>query len=554
MTTLAGGCRGGVLLGLALVAWAMPASASVDDAPAVFAVHVGVNLPPPGARLPALRYADDDAVRFAAFSQSFARRSWTLTVLDEESARRHPGAVGTTRAPNRRGIEDTLAELSGALDEARLEGRRTVLLFSYSGHGVVSGAGVGLALLDGVLDRSFLSERLAALPADEVHLFLDACHAEGLVDARGVILEEGSASLAPAAPDAASQAFDRDFFERHPHVGAVLAASADQETHEWSRLEAGVFTHEVLSALRGPADVNGDGRVAYSELAAFVAAANRQVKDQKAVPRLITRPPRLRPGAVLVDQRWLSGEAFLVGGGEGLGHFYVERDDGLRVLDAHPDPGQPFSVAVPAGAKLWLRTDDAEASFSPADGERVAVADLGLAAADTRSRGSVASSLHEGLFQASYGPAYYAGWVDSQGLVPVDLSPPEKPAGPPTASTSTSVDERDDGGPAPGGVAGRLVDDDPTAVGGVPVRQVALFTTIGLAAGAAGALVLSAACASGMLVAYVQFASTDVQAPAVAAATQFYLFQAGALLFGAGAVTLAAGAVGTGVWWWVEGE
>jgi len=34
-----------------------------------------------------------------------------------------------------------------------------------------------------------------------------------------------------------------------PTVGVVIATTAGQEAHEWSQLESGVFTHEVISGL-----------------------------------------------------------------------------------------------------------------------------------------------------------------------------------------------------------------------------------------------------------------------------------------------------------------
>ena len=46
-----------------------------------------------------------------------------------------------------------------------------------------------------------------------------------------------------------------------------------------------MFTHELLSGMLGAADVNGDLVVEYTEVQAFVAAANRDIKDPRAIPR-----------------------------------------------------------------------------------------------------------------------------------------------------------------------------------------------------------------------------------------------------------------------------
>ncbi len=517
----------GALAGALAAAWLSAAPPAAVPAPAVFAVHIGINQAPAGSALPALRYADDDAVRFYRFTQTFTEQAWLVTVFDDQTARRHRDLLGRTVAPHRRGVETVLDELQRALADAETSGRRRVVMFSFSGHGVMGPGGAGLALLDGALDRSFLVEKVAALPADEVHLFFDACHAEGVVGEKGAILQEQTVATAPADPRMAARVFADDFFARHPHIGAVLASAADQQTHEWSRLEGGVFTHEVLSALRGSADINGDGQVAYSELSAFVAAANRSVADQKAVPRLITRPPQLNPGAVLVDASWLRASSFVVGEGGAWGHFYIERDDGLRVLDAHLDAAQRFRVAVPAGETLWVRTADNEARLALAENEVVDLADLALRPVDARGRGSVATSLQAGLFQAPFGRAYYAGWVDSQGLLPVAFAP-----------VASAVAAPVDG--APGATAA----DAPTSW--------AMITTLGLLGGAGVAAVVGAAAGVGMAVSLMQFHSTDLQAPAAGAAGRFYVAQNVAAVSGIAVVLLAGAAGGAALWWAAE--
>lgn len=58
-------------------------------------------------------------------------------------------------------------------------------------------------------------------------------------------------------------------------------------------VRGGVFTHELLSALSGAADVNADRRVEYSEVQAFIASANRAIHDPRAVPRIVAFPPAI---------------------------------------------------------------------------------------------------------------------------------------------------------------------------------------------------------------------------------------------------------------------
>ena len=52
-------------------------------APAVFAVHIGVNVAPAESGLEPLRYADDDAVRLFDLTRRYAVRSVLLATLDD---------------------------------------------------------------------------------------------------------------------------------------------------------------------------------------------------------------------------------------------------------------------------------------------------------------------------------------------------------------------------------------------------------------------------------------------------------------------------------------
>ena len=73
------------------------------------------------------------------------------------------------------------------------------------------------------------------------------------------------------------------------------------ESHEWAGFEAGVFSHEVRSGLFGAADADGDGRVTYAEIAAFVRRANEAIPADRFRPQVLARPPQ--GDGMLVDLR-----------------------------------------------------------------------------------------------------------------------------------------------------------------------------------------------------------------------------------------------------------
>jgi len=215
-----------------------------------------------------------------------------------------------------------------------------------------------------------------------------------------------------------------------PTVGVVVATTAGQEAHEWARIEAGVFTHEVISGLLGAADVNRDGRIEYSELAAFIAAANRDIPDLRAAPQVIVRPPQIDRHAPLIAIDALRNSVFLTGDASAIGHFYLELDNGQRYLDAHY-AASGTRIALPAHARMFVRTDTREAAIATDAAGSVAIDDLAFRASAIRARGSVDLAYRTGLFRHPYGDAYYRGFIDSAGLAsvafPVD-APPREPA------------------------------------------------------------------------------------------------------------------------------
>jgi hypothetical protein len=397
---------------LAILA-ALAGSASAKTV--AYAIAIGNNAPP-DASLPVLAYADDDAVRYHELFSRFAARSHLLAVLDDQTQRRYPGLASHAEPPTLANLARVVAEYAAAMAADTQRGDRPVLYLAFSGHGSTDPNGRAfLAMQDGELTRARLyDEVIARMPAATVHLIVDACNAGAVVGVRGP--NEIDAQQAPvtlgervAVAEGAQRAW--------PTVGVVVATTAGQEAHEWSRIESGVFTHEVISGLLGAADINHDGRVEYSELAAFIAAANRDIPDPRAAPRVIARPPQIDRNAPLVAVDALRDTVLLTGDAAPLGHFYVELANGLRYVDAHFAAGGTARIALPAHARAFVRTETQEAAIA-GDGE-VAIDRLAFHPIDVRSRGSVDVAYRVGLFHHAYGDAYYRGFVDSAGLVGV---------------------------------------------------------------------------------------------------------------------------------------
>ena len=494
----------------ALAAALLLAASTAQARTVAYGVAIGNNAPPAESDtpLPPLAYADDDAVRYWQFFSRFCEHTELLSVLDSATGKRYPEALAVARVPSLVELRAVVADLATRMEADRARGDQPILYFAFSGHGARGKDGaLFLALVDGALTRQRLyAEILEKVPAAFVHLFIDACHAEGVVGARGLLGNETDARQEPVDARERQRFLEATTLERFPHVGVVLATAADQQAHEWSQVESGVFTHELLSGLTGAADVNGDGAVEYSEIQAFLAASNRDVKDERAVPHVIALPPRLNPGLPIVSLSAQPRSAQLAGVSR-LGHFHVELESGQRYLDANLSPDFLVHIVVPA-ARLFLVAQDREAELTPRPGEIVRLEKLAWRKRSVAARGSIEATLRRALFQSAYGPTYYRGYVDSAGVTSVGWDPSLRLA------LETGISRR------------------PVAVSAFVVGGAAL-----IAAGATAALAIQARG---------DFDATDLQRKAAEARGRVITFTAVAAT--AGAVAVAAIVTGLLVW------
>lgn len=393
----------------------------------VYALVIGNNRPPAGdERLAPLRYADDDALRYFALFRS-AGHAALLTVPDAATQRRYAGRLPPARPPALAELRSAFAGFVADMERDRARGLQPVLFLTYSGHGAQDESGAHyLSFLDGGLTQQVLyDEFLARVPNTEVHLIIDACNAGGVVGTRGPLegqaANEAEAELVTLSDEQRGSIVARSSLARFPFVGALIASSSGQETHEWSRVEAGVFSHEVLSALLGGADVNGDLRIEYSEVLAFVMSANQAVRDPRAVARVVVHPPPSKPHALLIDLAALEGARYLIGSGDELARLSLIMPDGHRLLDVHLRGRSRAVLALPAVPGIYARRDDREAEI-PDDARVVPVASLRFVPRDAQERGSLDRTLRDALFAAEFSVDYYRGVVDSQVLAAVDFS------------------------------------------------------------------------------------------------------------------------------------
>jgi hypothetical protein len=374
-----------------------------------------------------LQFADDDGAKTWELFSLFADRTALFVVLDADSARLYPEAAAHAESPERAAIFDKLARFNAEMARDIDRGDEPELFFIYAGHGDVDGNGQGyINLRDSKLTRAELyRDIIAPSKAKFVHVVVDACKSYFLVNARGARKRWVDDSVPPeegAAGDAHLQAFlEEEQLERHPRAGVIVATSGDQETHEWARYRGGILSHELRSALSGAADVNNDCKIEYSELRAFLAAANARVRNPEARVDVFARAPALDRHHPIVDLARVSPTAarFLRFGAGLGGRFFVEDDRGVRVLDLNKEPGASFDVMVSRRHAYYVRSDDQEAEARPGD-RRLDVATLSWHARAIAARGALDTSFRNDLYREPFGRAFYDGFVATSGDLPVE--------------------------------------------------------------------------------------------------------------------------------------
>lgn len=393
-----------------------------SDPPRRFALVVGSNhtLDPDQAPL---RFADDDAARITELLVQAGVDTELVTHLDRDSQAIFPGLVPRAHRPDAAGLEAAYGALLDRMQAAKRAGDEVELLVYYSGHGDVGPDGQGYLTLDGdKLTRAMLfGGLLSRSPADHNHVLIDACRSEQFVLSRGKDWKPDRAAVDLSR--AVRSYLDKNHLGGFPNTGVVLAHSADQQTHEWDRYRGGIFTHELLSGLRGGADLNGDGNIEYSELGAFVSAANHGVEDPRARLEVVVRPPvddERRP--VLGHGRLADKRLLLFGPGDRY-HYTIEDARGVRLADLRRSGEQSGYLRLPDGDLfIGRRTSakDRQEITVPADERGVLYAHvLPYREAPSASRGSLDQAFRRGLFATPFGPGYYNGYTAQRGLLPV---------------------------------------------------------------------------------------------------------------------------------------
>ena len=383
---------------LVLVAGMASSSSAADRR---FALVIGYNQSD-DATLDDLSYADDDALRYAELLGHVADRVVTLTEPDRDSRSLWGELDDDLRPPTRAAVIAALSELRDDMDAARAAGDRPILYFFYSGHGNYDAEGRGYVhLAEGrFTTRDLYHQVIAPSQGDPVVLLVDSCNAALLVHSRGA-----GAERRVAGPTTLR-------LEDYPNVGVILASSSVGETHEWGKYLAGIFSHEVRSALLGPGDIDDDGQVTFAELAAFVAAANVRVKNPTVRLQPYVRPPLTEPNLALIDLDTARFPARVRMDGPMMGKAHLVDEDLVRHADFHRLGEQGFWLALPRRGAFVIVRGDLEHLVPAGTEGSVSLADLPTRERTVLSaRGAGSAYFDRTLFQEAYGRQFAGDYL-----------------------------------------------------------------------------------------------------------------------------------------------
>lgn len=414
------------LLILALLLGASAHAAGSADAPHATLALIVTNNHSVELGRPDLRYADDDGAKYYELFRTLggADRVALLTEFDADTARLFPALVPIAKAPSRANLVQSAAQLARTAAQLRKQGTVVDLYFIFAGHGDVDRGRGFIELADGSINADDLESLVfRKIPASSLHIILDSCNAFFVINPR----KPGGRRFPTPEEAAAALA------ERLPNAGVFLSTSAEAQVYEWSELQSGIFSHAVLSGLSGAADANGDHRISYSELAAFVDLASKDVRNPMYRPTVFARGPNGNNDAALID--WSAVETPILELPAGAERRVTVRDaDELPWIDVHSEAAATVRLHLPARLAAQLAVDVRAADASgrilsrrqgsvPAE-RPVALAELAESAAGgSDARGP--NDLFRVLFARPFGPAALAEYLAaaaSQPPAPVGIS------------------------------------------------------------------------------------------------------------------------------------
>ncbi len=366
-----------------------------------------------------LEFADDDGLLYRELFLPFFERVELLTVADGMTQRLHPDVSSYAKFPNRKSLLETMASLNAEMESEKT--RSTELMFVFIGHGGIDEEARGfLNLSDSHFTRAeFFQEIVKGSKADTTHIIIDACNSFSLVVGRG----ENDQSRRELKWKQFSEFLAGNDLQNYPNVGVITAMSESQEAYEWSKIKSGIFSYEIRSALTGAADVNGDGLLEYSEVAAFIDAANSEIFGSTNKIKVFAWPPRRNLQATLFDIRDGNNIRHVLIAPQLTGKFIIKNHQGEHWAEFNK--ANEIVVAVVPSSKIYLETKDREVAIEPS--RRAIYIQTIENNKEIVVRGQKNDLFIKKLFAIQFNTSYYKGFMSNQAqLLPVSMYPPKE--------------------------------------------------------------------------------------------------------------------------------
>jgi len=364
---------------------------------------------------PDLRYADDDGAKYYEVFRMLgsAEQVTLLSEFDADTARLFPALLPIVKPPSRANVAKSAEQLARQADALRSRGVTVDFYFIFAGHGDVDRGRGFIELSDGPITADDLEAMIfRRVRASNLHIILDSCNAFFVINPR-----KPGGHRFPTPQQAAAE-----ISARLPNVGVFLSTSAEAQVYEWSELQSGIFSHAVRSGLTGAADADGDGRITYSELAAFVSLASKNVRNPLYRPTVFARGPGGNNGAALVDLSNAEARTLELPAGEQR-RVTVRDADELRWIDVHAEAQTPVRLHLPERLgqhfAVELRSlDEAGRVVSRREGRAGAdrstsLAELSSGAESGGARGP--GDIFRGLFAEPFGPLALTAYLAEEG-------------------------------------------------------------------------------------------------------------------------------------------
>jgi len=273
-----------------------------------------------------LRYAVDDA---KAVQKVF-----------EEMGGLFPEDCRFLADPTRKAFLSEIIALNEQIQLAKEKFRRVEVIFYFSGHSDEESLFLGEERISYVEFR----EMITSMGADVRIGILDSCASGALTLPKGVIKKPPF--LMDTAYDMKGYAF-------------ITSSSATEAAQESGRLKRSFFTHNLISAMRGAADRNQDGRITLNEAYQFAFDGTlTQTEKTMAGPQHPSYHIQMSgTGDVVITEIWKS-TAVLVLKEDVSGQIYIHNEDNVLVVELKKLAGREVAIGLDAGKYRILNIDD----------------------------------------------------------------------------------------------------------------------------------------------------------------------------------------------------